>query len=70
MHAHTHFYIGTGTNLIKMTAATWTADGRRLVCGLENGYYGLWENELFKFYKPIGNESELQHIFPEIYFNH
>jgi len=40
--------------LLKMTAACWSGDGGRLFCGLENGYYGLWDNEVFKFYKPIG----------------
>ena len=45
---------GTDRALVKMTSACWSNGGRRLVCGLENGYYGLWENEQFKFYKPIG----------------
>ena len=45
---------GGDRGLVKMTSACWSNGGRRLVCGLENGYYGLWENEQFKFYKPIG----------------
>ena len=40
--------------LVKMTSACWSNGGRKLVCGLENGYYGLWEDEQYKFYKPIG----------------
>jgi WD40 repeat protein len=42
------------SSLIKMTAACWSGNGKWLFCGLETGSYGLWEDEIFKVYKPIG----------------